>query len=317
MLNIVNEGLFSFNTEKRTSENGNEYYKLAISTSNKVIRKNPASDEPTTSVRTFAVLSSPEKAYSEYKTIINTYVNDFGKRSVALRAVKESSYNANVFIVAFPFNGIIKPIPMDKRFRIHKGMISMSDDYSIRFNNRSYKKILYLVIEPYMKIFDGDENHEAINELVIPFESYSIYKDKRDPDAELKSSYEGMFLHITKEGYSVEWKKDIVDYVDMTQYKDTPLYNLYTWHPKNQNNSNNQHRFVAPKSTSDVNTTSDFKKKSMDIPECPPEATRNTHFDNNRRKSSSSFNNHRDDYDDYPPKKKQGNRGKKSKKRGY
>ena len=331
MLNIVNELLFSFNTEKKTNLKSNEeFYKLSINTSTKVVRKNPQTGEPGHSIRTFACLTSPEKSYTDYNMIIKSYDNEYGKRSVMFRAVKESNYNANIFVIAFPFNGIIKPIPRDKKYRIHKGMISMSDEYSISFNNKKYRKILYLVIEPYMKIFEGDADHEAVDELVIPLESYSIIKDKDNPIATAtKSNYDAMFLHITKDGYTIEWKNGEVEYTDMTQYKNIPLYNLYSWHPKYDKaaspDNGGYHKTYQSHTNNDASTNTGAptyqQHAPLKIPDVPKEyMDRNDRFNgnnNHRRSSNSNYGgNKEDDYDDQQ-KRKQGNRGKKSKHRGY
>lgn len=314
MVNIVNEGLFSFNTELRTNaKTQDQYYKLDINTSTKIIRKNaPDSTEPARTVRTFACLTSPEKTYSQYNIIINARDNEFGKRSVMFRAVKESTYNANAFVVAFPFNGIIKPIPFDKRYRIHKGMISMSDEYSIQFNNKNYRKILYLIIEPNMKIFDGDENHDPIEALNIPIESYSLIKDRKNPDAEVKTNFESMTLQITKTGYTVDWENKVIDFVDMQQYKNTPLYNLYTWKPKNRINNSD-----SSESSNAAQSQNTYTRKPLPkIPSAPRECYDRSSSHNNSRRNNSSYYDKDNDYDDGPHNQKRtGNRGKSSKKR--
>ena len=315
MLEIINEPLFSFKTEKKEDKrNGDEFYCLYINTCAKITRKNDAGEE-IPSVRTFATLSSPEKSYSDYHMVVHSKDNEDGKRFVTIKAVKESNYDANVFVVAFPFNGIIKPITFDKRYRIHKGMISMSDDYNIPFNGKTYRKVLYLVIEPYMKVFEGDENHEAIDELTIPIESYSTMKDKKDPNAAPKSCHESMTLHIKKDGYTVEWNSAVEEYEDMSKYKDTPIYNLYNWKPKNTyGNTSNTTQTNAVTAA----RTSTFKKygegkTNLDIPKCPEEAQSNRGYRQKPAKSGNFYNKDANYDDDYPAKKS-GNRGKKSKK---
>lgn len=292
MINIINENLFSFNTEERENEKtGDTYYKLSINSSSKIVRKNQ-NGELVHTIRTFATLFSPEKAYSNYNTLISVKDSEDGrKRFVTLKAVKESSYNANVFMVAFPFNGIIKPIPFNKVCRIHKGMISISDDYNIQFNGRNYHKVLYLMLEPYMKIFAGDENHEAVDHLDIPIESYSIVRDKRNPSNPPKSNHEVMTIHITKDGYTVTWKTELVDFVDMSQYKSTPLYQLYTRPNANTNTSSNS------------NTTPNPNYHNQR----PYNTNQNTQYAPNNKDYDSD--------DDDSPAKRVGNRGKKSKRK--
>lgn len=228
MLHIINEALFSFNAEQGNNEEHGAFSKLSINTSPSIMRKQQDGDEIVPSVRTFARLVSPTKDYHEHKLAVSTKYLENNHVQVLLKSTPEVQYDTTVYLVAFPFNGIILPIPESDQYRIQKGIVSVSEQYSVQFNNRKFKKVLYLMITPKMSLFSA-ESEDHVDNIPITFHSYSYNKPKDEYDRthEPKSTHESMTLNISATGCEVAWNKETVPSLDMSQYKGTPLFTLY------------------------------------------------------------------------------------------
>jgi hypothetical protein len=97
---------------------------------------------------------------------------------VEIRCHDHGENKANIFVIAFPFNGMILPIKEDPRYRIYRGMI-VSSVKPFFFNNRRYRKVLYLIIEPNMNLFNPDHKYHT-DTIDIKLESFSLFEDKEN-----------------------------------------------------------------------------------------------------------------------------------------
>lgn len=73
---------------------------------------------------------------------IGTYINQKGSESEIVELHNTGGSGANLFVIALPFNGILKNIPSDPKYRILKALI-LKDNSSEEWATRS---ILYLVL---------------------------------------------------------------------------------------------------------------------------------------------------------------------------
>ena len=230
MFEIINEELCSFESSKETSEKGGEYFKLSVNTSGRVVRLSEADQDYLSHIRPILKLTSPDINYYDYPMTVHTRESATGVPNVLVKAnPNNDGYDSRIFVVAFPFNGIIQPIPESKLYRIYKGVLAVSDKKNIRFNNRFYKKILYLVIEPNYRLFDP-EHLFHVDDIGLKLEAYAYYK-KEETEV---SIYEAMSVNFNETGWSAEWDiNDDAPIKDMTVYKGTPLYTTFRW-PKSQ-----------------------------------------------------------------------------------
>ena len=190
MLKFINEELFSFQTvQEFDKKNKREYTKIKVVSSNKIqqyereIKKreryasidNRKRQDFTSHVdkliplnREILKISAPLKKIENaiLESSLNCKMVDFNSPMsininnanifqplVDVRCHNRGEDNANLYIIAFPFNGMIKPIKESPLFRIYKGLIAASAK-PFFFNNRKYRKVLYLVVEINKRLFD-------------------------------------------------------------------------------------------------------------------------------------------------------------------
>ena len=131
------------------------------------------------------------------------------QQNVEVRCHEQGDDRANLFVIAFPFNGMIKPIPQNPQYRIYKGLIASSAK-PFFFNNRKYRKVLYLVVEINKNLFNNDHKYHT-DEIAIQLESYSLFKDK-ESEAQ-KTTCETFIMRIFSENgdYSTHWDYNVAD----------------------------------------------------------------------------------------------------------
>jgi len=193
MITILNDDLFSFEHKTGSDRHtGTQVSKLVVSTSNKLVRysrekgKSKAgvdmSSTPqlvSTSREILSITTPIDKENEWNKLPISVSVTDNERRvpQINIRCLgdDEKRRNANIFVLAVPFNGMIVPIPEDPTYRIYKGMIG-SSQRPIYVHGRRYRKVLYLVIEPNMALLDPEHKHH-VREISVKVESFAVYKD--------------------------------------------------------------------------------------------------------------------------------------------
>jgi len=214
MINVVNNELFKFETQKCDSEHG-EYFKTLILSSITSIN----SEIPS---RIVTVTSSSQN-YNDNKTAVAVRLTGNNNVNVLVKSNERNKYNSDVFLVAFPFNGIAAPILESKAFRIHKGTIVVSDKKNIPFRGTTYKKILYLVVEPNMHLFDST-NRIKPSEIDFSLTSYNLFTGSDKKTVTIK---ETMKIGIAEDGFDVSWTEAECAPIDKNAFGTTPLFVRY------------------------------------------------------------------------------------------
>lgn len=197
MLTIINEDLYAFNCVKGIDPRTKlDSYRISVATSNKLLHYRNTQDQsqrrkiqngvenhnppPESTPREILTIQTPSddlNAYQKLPISLRVGENQKGNPTVAVRCLGETdTNNANVYVLAIPFNGMINPIPEDPKYHIYKGLIG-SSVRPFFFNGRRYKKILYLVIEPHMKLFAPDHKYHT-DQIDIRVDTYAIVNDK-------------------------------------------------------------------------------------------------------------------------------------------
>ena len=248
MLNIINEELMSYNTmEVKDNKTGKTYTKIRVATSNKlqqydndtrvgnkqtnnekksvdgrarvvslVDKLHPVDREiirisaPLKNIGDF--IATPDDSKSvEFDLPMSINVNNTNKYqpTVEVRCHEQGDDRANLYVIAFPFNGMIRPIPENPQYRIYKGLIA-SSARPFYFNNRRYRKVLYLVVEVNKNLFDPNHKYHT-DSIDIQLESYALFDDRET--REKKTSCEVFNVSITSpEGdYQTAWNYNVVD----------------------------------------------------------------------------------------------------------
>ena len=248
MLNIINEELMAYSTIN-TTEKGKSYTKIKVATSNKLQqyendirynRNNEEQKEPSKKVKTGATIvsntdelkpinreiiriSAPLKNIGDFisqeednRTLdfdlpmsINVDATNKYQPKVEVRCHEQGDDRANLYVIAFPFNGMIKPIQENPQYRIYRGLIASSAK-PFFFNNRKYRKVLYLVVEINKNLFKPDHKYHT-DKIDIQLESYALFTDRET--GEKKTNCETFRLSIVSaEGnYETSWYYNVVD----------------------------------------------------------------------------------------------------------
>lgn len=246
MLSIINEDLFAFSVWSGNNQSGNPIFRLNICSGNKIVRladmrnqdtkRSHAGDSMAATVpinREILKLSAPDEHYSDRPMSMKVYDNEKGIPTVELRALDYNRENrANLYLIAFPFNGLLKPIPESPLYRIYKGALVTSQKY-FYFNNAKYKKVLYLVVEPNLNLFNPDHKYHQ-DKIEIRMESYSTFKN-REKNYEENSAHNTMVVTIKDhEGnYDLEWFHEMLpEAVTSVSEPNTPLWVTFRFTPK-------------------------------------------------------------------------------------
>ena len=271
MLTFINEDLFAFNTSiDKNHQTGKDILQLTAATSNYLVtykkgskldkfhnpkidmkinkkhdidmRNNPSIETINREIISVKFVSNEQcndpSLLSSQATSLKVTENNKGVPSVSVRCLKDDSQNkSNLFIVAFPFNGMLTKIPEDPHYRIYKGII-MSSVRPFYFNNRRYRKILYLVIEPHTALFEANHKYHA-DKIDITLESFAVYKDRESGDE--KTNHEKFTLSIAKSSYSVGWDYETMNEAVRIDAADTnPLWTTFKFVQKDNNRKFNK-----------------------------------------------------------------------------
>ena len=229
MLTIINEDLYSFNCVKGIDPRTKlDSYRISIATSNKLLHyrmnqdnnykkpqngvenHNPPPESTPREILTIQTPSDDLDAYQKLPISLRVGENQRGNPTVAVRCLGENdTNNANVYVLAIPFNGMINPIPEDPKYHIYKGLIGSSVK-PFMFNGKRYKKILYLVIEPHMKLFAPDHKYHT-DCIDIRVDTYALVTDK-ETGKEVTNHETYTFSVVSADGmYRDKWEYETLE----------------------------------------------------------------------------------------------------------
>lgn len=159
--------------------------------------------------------------------------------TVDVRCLRDDLPNRiNLYVVAFPFNGRLVPIPEDPKYRIYKGTL-VSSNRNFWFNQKKYRKTLYLIIEPNLNLFKPEHKYHT-DKIEIKFEAMGIFHDINDDQKE-KTIHETMTLTITdgNGAFTVDTDREILDHrVELEALTSGDLWKTFHFEPKVDDNGN-------------------------------------------------------------------------------
>lgn len=264
-------------TETQDMYNGKHYIKIRITTSNKIMqyesvlkkKSHQEDDRPTVATKENRVvsridpliplnreiirISAPLKDLNEFLTSkssvkdvefnspMSINVQTKYQPQVEVRCHESGEDRANIFVVAFPFNGMIKPIPENPQYRIYKGLIATSAK-SFFYNGRKYRKVLYLIIEVNKNLFNESHKYHT-DKIDISLESYALFNDRET--GEQKTNIEKYTLTVLSPmgDYESSWEYDTVNEAIMMNVEPgQQLWTTYSFNKNNDKRSNNQNQ---------------------------------------------------------------------------
>ena len=220
MITFINENLFKLDTQEVSNNNGT-LYKTDVLTAHAV--KKGKSEEVKNHIITR--ITSPVEDYTEMNVNIVTSPGHNGMQNVSIRASERNTYDSDIILIAIPFNGIAEPIPESREYRIHKGYVVRSDKRDIECNGTLYKKVLYLLVEPNVSLFNEDHKYHT-DEIKLNFVSYNLESNEEDnTTVTMKSTVEVTF---TAEAVKYTNSFEESEPVDPDAYKGQMLFHTYS-----------------------------------------------------------------------------------------
>ena len=246
MFAIINEDLFAFQIQKHEGDDKKIYFRLHVKTSNKLVQpqsrvhkdhgykkseKKPYraenKEEDLKPINREVIrISAPLKDIIPIEqggpnmdlpltwndipmSIHGTPGQNVFDTQLDVRCHTQGPDHACLFVIAFPFNGLINPIESDPRYRIYRGFISSSAKPFI-FNNHKYRKVMYLVIEVNKNLFNPEHKYHC-DSIPIKLESYALFDDR--VDGKKKTNHEVMTIDIKspKGDYDVDWSYELIE----------------------------------------------------------------------------------------------------------
>jgi hypothetical protein len=222
MLYVINEEFVNFTSEEVKNIHG-EFTKTNVNTSTEIFNELDGVNvnNPFTLLKWISERDIPVTDTNMHISITEV---ETGKNNVLLRSTKDVQRDKDIFILAFPFNGIVKPIPEIKEIRILKGIIVSSNSYSVKWEEKRYRKILYLVFQI---------NPNILNNVgfKMNLESYQLLKNKTSKKIE-STIIEKFFLDISP-NKEIEISLDEKIYQEdlseqFAKYKNEKLLNIFS-----------------------------------------------------------------------------------------
>lgn len=244
MINFVNSDLFNFRLKKEVDPRTNrEYQKIQVLTSDKLVQpRNSYMESSDTrygapyqngvvnrgdvlkpiSMELFRI-SAPIANYDDVgsdenlrsrvaniqfpMSIFATYRNPRRPR-IEVRCHRNGEDHTNLFVVAFPFNGMLQKLTVTKAIRIYSGAIQTSKK-PFFYRSHKYRKILYLIIEVNKKIFEEDHPYHA-DFIDLNLESFAFITDRETE--EQKTKHETMRVRFLPDAdFDTVWTEETLD----------------------------------------------------------------------------------------------------------
>ena len=214
MIKFINERLFDVATKTSSNE---EFYRTTVKAA--IQTKNNTNGEVTQ--RTVGVITSAKESLDDNVRIWST-MNE-GKQVTKISVSDRNKFDTDVYFIAIPFNGIIKPISKSYDFKIYKGFTVRNEKRNIEFEGKTYKKIAYMIVVPNSAVFD--ENHKyAKDELTLRVETVNLENCEDGTKDTIQTTTEIIF---TKDGVKVANFEEVTEPIDSKQFINKKVFPIF------------------------------------------------------------------------------------------
>lgn len=234
MITQVNEKFFqtdSSTVENPKKPNAKPMNQTKFMTYQKILEKKVKEDgtEELTyrAPRLLATVLTPTEEYNNYQLEISKPKPKQPLIIKEKRTGAEYQYQAPpIFMIAYPYNGFLKPFKESMQYRIYHGYTCMSGHYNIKLNKKKLNRLLYLTIVPNVSLF-ADEHKYHVDSIKIPFTSYVTRYEDGKPKMFVATT---MTVEIASDlSYTTTWTTEELDIngVDVEEIRKTPLFVQY------------------------------------------------------------------------------------------
>ena len=223
MIQVINEELFNVASTREENENG-EFFKTVFNTSFGV--KNSKTGKVTQRAITTAV--SPYEDPNCGNMSIHTTINKFGNPNVNLRTNDKNVTDTDVFLIAIPFNGFIQEIEKSFNYRIYRGFVVHSDKKNIEFDEKTYKKVAYMMVTINSKVFDKDHKYHT-DDISLTVNTFNLETDATTQEKKtVKTTTTISFTNDNGEiVVDVDRIATVVDPVDANDFKNKTIFPIF------------------------------------------------------------------------------------------
>ena len=178
MLKLVNEDFFKTVVSESTNKAGDTVYKTRLFTNVDLygLAIGGKASETKLRDRMLFQVNSLCKNYEDYPMMLQHNWNQRGEFYMSGRVGSNVKYDTLVVGIAFPYNGVLKPIEDSSEYRILSYYSGYSSRNSIETTHTgiitAYNKILYLIIAPNLNLFNR-KTREFKEYIEIPIETYA------------------------------------------------------------------------------------------------------------------------------------------------
>lgn len=316
MITLVNEKFFHVESNK-VLDNKNQddipLFKTQIMTYDKILKQSDvdANDSDASesleycNPRTIMSVFTHTEDYNSCKLVIP--INYKPTRNIDVTTQKPEKPDTPIYIIAFPYNGFLRPLPSSPQYRIYQGMVCKSARYNIKLDTHKYNRILYMVVVPNVSLFTPDHKYH-VDEISIELASYkSVYEGLDTVGFDMNSMTFTLHSDMT---YETVWNQERLeeDAVDVNKIKETNLFDIYRPAPKkqisNRSNSTSEQRHKKPyvgngNSSKTSSTTGYGDKKKYEKDNYSSSGKQNKKSNYNKKPSTSNKSSYStDNYND-------------------
>lgn len=229
MITFINEDLLKFEDVEKNLKNGSIEHVISISSATNIVQKTPdkVDGEKMYNKKVIIPIADIVSKDSNYQTEKLRFVSIKRAHNDNLKIIADSKtpFDSHFIVIAFPYNGTLKPLPEKMPFRIVRGIIAHSHYYTIKYNGKKYNKCLYMVIVPNMKMLE-EENPSRRDTLYFKIDAFNPIKENGEITS--KSLQQTLSIHITKNDVSARTMERVVDSINIKDFEERPVWKLFS-----------------------------------------------------------------------------------------
>lgn len=223
-------------------------------------KKKENKDQWITTIRS-AVETGPNgrKIAKPIISVLHFYEHDFNCENTRLRVIRDQNgksilsisqsqknqYDTDVFVMAVPYCGVIKPMKKPEYAEIFKGFIVHSDKKDILFQGEAFNKIAFLVFRlNTRKLEPLSLESDKLKLLSIETFNFSGFgKDRKT----VKTTWDVFISQDTSVDFV--YQKEDVEPIDIAEFKKVPAFPIYDRGATNEKKWNSDHKAASEKSS--------------------------------------------------------------------
>lgn len=132
---------------------------------------------------------------------------------ITVRTSSDTRYNSDIFVVALPYDGMIKPFQHDTNaLHIFKSMIVKSDKFSIAHEDHNYRRCAYFIVRPHHEYLGNDGWYAPECDLVVTFAQSNRSRSNQN-DGELTWTFKTVRVEFGTDGqYKISAQEETAPY---------------------------------------------------------------------------------------------------------